>query len=203
MLEVQTREQELQHNNQLKEQWIPRKWELLCANLRKEKKSQLLNLLQRSNWVTFWYTSVASDSEYNQAWVKKLYLDKGFRWIIASFKRLRDVQYVTDETVKKLISVICAMRSVMWKYTTKFIPTTHSPTANNKGAGSNSAKHHDSSKEPQQLELNFEDYPAESWNGNGTNKNEGDRNKYREEIDEIYDDRDTEYEHRWQIYNNK
>lgn len=193
MLEVQTREQELQHNNQLKEQWIPRKWELLCANLRKEKKSQLLNLLQWSDWITFWYESVASDSEYNPSWVKKLYLDKRFRWVIASFKKLRDVQYVTDETVKKLISVICAMRSVMGKYTTKIIPT-HLPTVNQ--------KKHSTSKDPRQLELQFEEDDQGVWAKEYESK-EQDWDERQKELNEMYDDRDTDYEYRWQEYNNR
>jgi Ras-related protein Rab-11A len=43
--------------------------------------------------------------------------------VIADFKHMRDVQYVTDETVEKIISVISAIRSIEEKYSESIIKT--------------------------------------------------------------------------------
>ena len=195
MINIKDWEEELQNNEQLKEQWIPRKWKLLSADFRKEKRQQLLNLLFWTKGVNFWYENVASNSEYSKTWVKKLYSDRRFRWVIADFKHMRDVQYVTDETVEKIISVISAIRSIEGKYSESIIKTL---TANDENKTEWTKK-----KEPVQLEIDFDDGNFDTANPKENNNTTKRSEEQQKQLDELYDDTNTKYEHRWQEYNNK
>lgn len=79
-----------------------KKWKQITV--KQEHEQRIFDILTVHNY-SFNFNRVPSDNEFGTE-EKKYYIDSKFRWVLAKISEMRNVQYLKDSTIQKIIQSI-------------------------------------------------------------------------------------------------